>query len=112
MAVCCRLFATGSDEAHGSENEARQALSLKLSVDEINQLSSRVGDGETARNVFVRAERNLVAPDTGKVPGTAGASGDDKSGIEDAGTLFFGLIHKAKEAGRNFADAADVFALT
>lgn len=97
------------DEAHGSENEARQALSLKLSVDEINQLSSRVGDGETARNVFVRAERNLVAPDTGKVSGTAGASGDDNSGIEDAGTLFFGLIHKAKEAGRNFADAADIF---
>ncbi len=109
------------DEAHGSENEARQALSLKLSVDEINQLSSRVGDGETTRNVFVRAERNLVAPDTGKVSstfgasdaanaaGSAGSSGSDKSGIEDAGTLFFGLIHKAKEAGRNFADAADIF---
>lgn len=100
------------DEAHGSENEARQALSLKLSVDEINQLSSRVGDGETTRNIFVRAERNLVAPDTGKVSGASGLSGDaagGNTGVEDAGTLFFGLIHKAKEAGRNFADAADMF---
>ncbi len=89
------------DEAHGSENEARQALSLKLSVDEINQLSSRVGDGESTRNVFVRAERNLVAPADKKVEG--------ENGIEDAGTLFFGLTHKAKEAGQNFADAADMF---
>ncbi len=81
------------DEAHGAENEARRAFSLELSVDDLNNLAQRVSAGETSRNVFVRAERNVVAPDS-----------------EGSGTLFYALTNKAKEAGRLFAEAEGEFA--
>ncbi len=81
------------DEAHGAENEARRAFSLELSVDDLNNLAQRVSASETSRNVFVRAERNVVAPDS-----------------EGSGTLFYALTNKAKEAGRLFAEAEGEFA--
>lgn len=80
------------DEAHGAENEARRALSLQLSVDDLNSLAQRVCAGETSKNVFVRAERNVVVPES-----------------ETATTLFFALTSKAKEAGRLFAEAEAEF---
>lgn len=81
------------DEAHGAENEARRAFSLELAVDDINGLAQRVSAGETTRNVFTRAERNVVASDAG-----------------ESGTLFYALTGKAKEAGRLFAEAEAEFA--
>lgn len=90
------------DEAHGAEAEARAALSLELSAQKITNLIARVGEGETSRNIFVRAERNLIAPK---------GDSDDKSAdnIEDPGTLFYALTKKAKDAGVEFAEAAGQF---
>ncbi len=81
------------DEAHGAEAEARRAFSLTLASDELLHLAHRVGDPETTRNLFVRAERNVTAP---------GSDGD--------GTLFFALTAKAKKAGAAFAEQAGFFA--
>lgn len=83
------------DEAHGAENEARRAFSLEISADDLQHLARRVGEPESTRNLFVRAERNVTAP---------GADGD--------GTLFFALTSKAKKAGSAFAEVAEAFATT
>lgn len=80
------------DEAHGAETEARRAFSLELSADDINALARKVSEGETTRNVFVRAERNVVA-----------------SNFESGETLFYGLTNKAKAAGKDFAEKAQEF---
>lgn len=81
------------DEAHGAEAEARRAFSLTLSAEDILRLSSRVSADESARNVFVRAERRVVAPDKG-----------------DGSTLFYALTAKARTAGKNYAEASTDFA--
>ncbi len=80
------------DEAHSAENEARRAFSLTLSAEEISFLARRLGEVDSTRNVFVRAERNVTAP---------GSDGD--------GTLFFALTAKAKKAGSGFAEASAAF---
>lgn len=99
------------DEAHGAENEARSALSQKLSVDEINLLSMRVGENESSRNVFIRAENTVVAPSASsrKANLNAAQSGNAKQPVEDPGALFFALTSKAKEAGRFFAESTELF---
>ncbi len=143
------------DEAHGAEAEARRALSLSISADELANLSSRVGI-ETSRNVFVRAERAADIPSAttsrttttaSPVPATAtttiaspapatatpttaattattattsttpssqlapsskdvAASTPDSA---DIGTLFYGLLAKAKAAGVLFYEAESQF---
>lgn len=80
------------DEAHGAENEARRAFSLELSADDLNSLAQRVSAEESTRNVFVRAERNVVVPESG-----------------ESGTLLFALTNKAKSAGKEFAQAEEEF---
>lgn len=80
------------DEAHGAENEARRALSLALSEEDILSLARRVSSEESRRNVFVRAERTVVVP-----------------GNESAATLFYGLLSRARSAGTAFAEAAQSF---
>ena len=79
------------DEAHGAEAEARRAFSLELSVESLKGLAQRVEASESTRNVFIRAERTVTAPD------------------ENGATLFFSLTAKAKEAGKLYASAADEF---
>ena len=54
------------DEAHGAEVEARRAFSLALSAEDILRLTTRVSAEETSRNVFLRAERRVVAPENGE----------------------------------------------
>lgn len=80
------------DEAHGAEAEARRAFSLELSADALKNLAGRIGSDESTRNVFVRAERQVVAPDN-----------------DDSGTLFYGLTAKAKATGRAYGEAAEEF---
>ncbi len=132
------------DEAHGAEAEARRALSLSISADELTNLSNRVGI-ETSRNVFVRAERAADIPAattttttspataTTSSPATATAtttatatattstapssqlapsSNDAASSTPDSadiGTLFYGLLAKAKAAGVLFYEAETQF---
>lgn len=80
------------DEAHGAEAEARRAFSLSLSAEDILRLVSRVSADEASRNVFVRAERRVVAPEKG-----------------EGAVLFYALTGKARSAGKTYADAAREF---
>lgn len=80
------------DEAHGAEAEARHAFSLELSSEALRGLAQRVSASESSRNVFIRAERTVTAPDN-----------------ESAATLFYSLTSKAKAAGKAYADAAEEF---
>ena len=80
------------DEAHGAEAEARRAFSLSLSAEDILRLVSRVSADEASRNVFVRAERRVVAPEKG-----------------EGAVLFYALTGKARAAGKTYADAAREF---
>lgn len=81
------------DEAHGAEAEARRAFSISLAADDIARLVQRVDPEESGRNVFIKAERRVVAPDK-----------------EDGGTLFYALTAKARAAGGLYASAAREFA--
>lgn len=80
------------DEAHGAEAEARRAFSLALSAEDILRLATRVSADESSRNVFVRAERRVVAPEKG-----------------DGATLFYALTAKARAAGKQYGEAAREF---
>ena len=80
------------DEAHGAENEARRAFSLELAEEDILSLAHRVSSDEARRNVFLRAERTVIAPAN-----------------DSAATLFYSLTTKARHAGANFASAAEEF---
>ena len=80
------------DEAHGAEAEARRAFSLELAAEDLLRIAQRVSADESSRNVFVRAERRVVAP--GKAAGA---------------TLVYALTNKARAAGRAFAEAAEDF---
>ena len=78
------------DEAHGAEAEARRAFSLTLSAEDILRLVTRVSAEESSRNVFLRAERRVVAS-------------------EEGATLFYALTAKARAAGALYATAAREF---
>ncbi len=80
------------DEAHNAENEARRALSVDISADDLAALARRVSAGEGSRGVFGRVERNVTP-----------------AGGEDAETLFYALLNKAKNAGVEFAQQESAF---
>lgn len=80
------------DEAHNAENEARRALSVDISADDLAALARRVSSGEGSRGVFGRVERNVTP-----------------AGGEDAETLFYALLNKAKNAGVEFAQQESAF---
>ena len=100
--VFCDLAADGGllppirywvvDEAHGAEAEARRAFSLALSAEDILRLTTRVSAEEASRNVFLRAERRVVAPENG-----------------EGAVLFYALTGKARAAGKAYGEAAREF---
>jgi ATP-dependent DNA helicase DinG len=104
------------DEAHNAEGEARRALSLELSVEELNSLADRVSSSSATKNPFLRAERVALEPKAGSAGaiGKPGASLSEnpaaKAGNEDYGTLFYALTSKAKTAGVRFKEAEQDFA--
>jgi ATP-dependent DNA helicase DinG len=80
------------DEAHGAEDEARQAFSLELAEDTLLTLAQKVGSTESRSNIFLRAERKVVI-----------------LGSNENNTLFYGLTYKAKEAGSAFGEKVTEF---
>lgn len=76
------------DEAHGAENEARKAFSLKLDAEEITRLANKVSSAGGSSNVFARAERRIASKEN-----------------EDP-TLFYTLLNKARSAGELYATPA------
>ncbi len=103
------------DEAHNAEDEARRAFSIGLDAAEIRSLANRVSAIEPTRNLFTRAERQLV----GKVEATEAQArtymGDAdfaeqaQLGHSTGDTLAFALCAKAKKEGSAFAQAAEEF---
>lgn len=112
------------DEAHGAEAEARRALSLEIALDSLNNLAARLSSDEGTRNLFVRAERNVIgsaatastaSPTSAPAPTSTSASTDldapaPSPDSADFGTLFYALTAKAKAAGKKFAEAEGEFA--
>lgn len=80
------------DEAHGAESEARRALSVSLSSEQVSSLSQRVSSESASSNVFLRTKRNTSV--TG-----------------EAQRLFDSLVSKALTAGGAFSMAANEFVM-
>ena len=80
------------DEAHSTEDEARNAFAQTMDSEALLRLAGRVAESAGAKNVFARAEKSL-----------AGVEGEQV-------TLFLGLMAKAKAAGGIFARAAEDYA--
>ena len=103
------------DEAHGAEDEARRAFSLSLDAAEIGAIATKAGAIEPMRNMFSRAERQIV----GKAKANEALSRallDDEAregaaadGHSEGDTLAFALCSKGKSAGAAFAEAAEEF---
>lgn len=79
------------DEAHGAEDEARRALALSVSSEQLRSLSLRIS-GEGPRNVLSRVERSAQAPEEGR-------------------KLYESLIAKARTCAGAFAMAVEEFSL-
>ena len=104
------------DEAHGAEDEARQALSCAISSDALSRLAERVSAESASRNIFLRAERAM----TGRVQTSEEhvrallGSGQDQLAVSTGNslgdTLLFGLSAKARAAGGRFTVSATEFA--
>lgn len=90
------------DEAHSAEDEARRALSLKISIDALNRLVRRVRSDDPRTNAYLAAARKIDAPDNS----FGGAIAQNVA----SGALFHRLVAKARAAGRMFGDAEEKFA--
>ncbi len=103
------------DEAHGAEDEARQALSCTISSDALGRLIERVSAPEASRNIFLRAERALAGRvQTSEEQMRALLGGDSQELNEGTGnsmgdTLLFALSAKARAAGGRFSVSAGEF---
>jgi len=80
------------DEAHSTEDEARGAFASTVDSDALLRMAARVAESAGARNVFSRAEKAVTAaPDEMLVQ-------------------YYALVAKARQAGGDFARAADDYA--
>lgn len=80
------------DEAHSTEDEARNAFAQSVDSDALLRLAGRVAESAGARNVFAHAEKAISA-----------ASGE-------LITQFYALVAKARSVGDDFARVADDYA--
>ncbi len=80
------------DEAHGAENEARRAFSVELNAEEISRLVSQIGETDSTRNLYNRAERKV-----------------EQKLMGESCTLFYGLTNKAKLASAEYSLVAKEF---
>ncbi|MBQ9020631.1 MAG: DNA polymerase III subunit epsilon [Eggerthellaceae bacterium] len=103
------------DEAHNAEDEARRAFSVSLDAAEITALATRASSVEPARNMFTRAQRQLVGKVEAKeaeartLLGDAAYEEEAQLGHSVGDTLALGLCTKATKHGTEFAQAADEF---
>ena len=81
------------DEAHGAEDEARRAFTETVSAEDIASIIRRVSETSGARNVFVRAEKDV-----------------EKLQSEHL-VQFYALQAKARAAAAAFVEAADSFSV-
>lgn len=103
------------DEAHNAEDEARRAFSVTIDAAEIQAIATRSSSNEASRNMFMRAERQMV----GKAQATEAEArtlmGDAEFeeavqlGHSTGDTLALGLCAKGKKAGAEFVQAAEEF---
>lgn len=81
------------DEAHGAESEARDALSCNLEVAPLRRLARKVSPTANRRNIYDRIVKVAVP-----------------AGKEEASTLLYGLLQKAKSASQLYAEAVEEYA--
>ena len=80
------------DEAHGTEAEARRAFSADILASTLLDFGRQLESESAKYNVYERAARNLNTEE-----------------FDDKGTVF-GLINKAKSAGKDLAHQSNMFA--
>lgn len=80
------------DEAHGTEAEARRAFSANILASTLLDFGRQLESESAKYNVYERAARNLNTEE-----------------FDDKGTVF-GLINKAKSAGKDLAHQSNMFA--
>lgn len=95
------------DEAHGAEEEARRALSMDVSIDTLARLSRRANSDDPSTNVFLAAARKVDLPDQGEYDDDATYQDVDAN---EPGSLFYGLIQKARKQASLFAESQEAFA--
>lgn len=104
------------DEAHGAEDEARRAFSLTIDAAELHAVATRASSVEQSRNMFTRAERQIVGraqateAEARAILGDAEYEEEAKAGHSEGDTLAFALCAKGRSAGGAFAQAAEEFA--
>lgn len=81
------------DEAHGAEAEARRALSCDLEIAPLRRMARRLVSGEKRRSIFDRIVKIAIP-----------------AGKEEASSLLYGLVQKAKEASQLYAQAVEDYA--
>lgn len=103
------------DEAHSAEDEARRAFSVAIDAAEIRAVATRASSVEPSRNMFTRAERQIVGKaqateaEARAILGDAEYEEEAKAGHSEGDTLAFALCAKARSAGSAFAQAAEEF---
>ncbi|MBQ9068365.1 MAG: DNA polymerase III subunit epsilon, partial [Eggerthellaceae bacterium] len=103
------------DEAHNAEDEARRAFSVSIDAAEIHAAATRASASEPSRNMFTRAERQIVGKATATEAEARAILGDEayedeaRAGHSEGDTLAFALCAKGRSAGGKFAQAAEEF---
>ncbi|WP_282209670.1 helicase C-terminal domain-containing protein [Parvibacter caecicola] len=81
------------DEAHGAEAEARRALSSDLEVGPLRRIARHLASTERRRSLFDRIVKAAIP-----------------AGKEEASSLLYGLLEKAREASQLYSQAVDEYA--
>ncbi len=110
------------DEAHGAEDEGRQAFSLSISSEDLEHIANKVASEKPSQNVFLRIERRFgnVSPqgDTaslatlladGETAGSEPLSGKVAPG--EAVKTLYALCAKCRAAGLRFQQAVGYYCL-
>lgn len=96
------------DEAHGAEDEARRALSMDVSVEALSRIARHASSDDPSVNVFLAAARKADIPEAGEYSDDK-PSDNKPADPNEPGTLFYGLIRKARVQAASFDDAQKEF---
>ena len=97
------------DEAHGAEDEARRALSMDVSIEQISRLAARGCSEDLSQNVFLAASRKVNVPDLDAQSSYDGSAPKSSEEPNEPGTLFHGLVKRACKEASLFEDSQEAF---
>lgn len=119
------------DEAHGAEEEGRQAFSLAISSEDLARIAQKAASEKASQNVFLRIERrfgNVLTADGADASGAerlfdkaSGVSGgalfekaqasERKTAPGEAVKTFYALCAKCRAAGLKYQQAVSYYCL-